>query len=84
MCEFNWEKAFGNKNVNEKVSIINTINNVLSNFTPNETITCDDRNPLWFNKEIENLIKKKNILCKLYLTSDKDTNKFKTIFLQFI
>lgn len=53
------EKAFDDKNINEKVSIfINTINNFLSNFIPHEIITCDDRNPPWFINEIEKLKRK--------------------------
>ena len=37
---FNWQKAFSNKNVNEKVDTFNkTILNILSNFIPHETIT---------------------------------------------
>ena len=44
--EFNCERAFHRKNINDKVSILNnTINNVLSNFIPQETITCDDKKP---------------------------------------
>ena len=80
ICEFNREKAFDNKNINEKVSIfINTINNFLSNFIPHEIITCDDRNPPWFINEIEKLKKKKIVLYKLYLTSDRNTTKLETI-----
>ena len=53
---FNWKKAFSNKNVNEKVDTFNqTILNILSNFIPHETITCDDRDPPWFNKNIKSL-----------------------------
>ena len=53
---FNWKKAFSNKNVNEKVDTVNqTILNILSNFIPHETITCDDRDPPWFNKNIKSL-----------------------------
>ena len=48
--EFNWERAFHRKNISEEVSILNnTINNVLSNFIPHETATCDDKKPPWFN-----------------------------------
>ena len=51
LCDFNWERAFHRKNINEEVSILNnTINNVLSNFVPHETITCDDKKPPGFNK----------------------------------
>ena len=43
---FNWQKAFSNKNVNDKVDTSNrTILNILSNFIPHETITRDDRDP---------------------------------------
>lgn len=71
MCEFNWEKAFGNKNINEKLSIISTINSMLSNLTPNEIITCDDRNSLWFNDEIENLPKRKLFFTNFILLATK-------------
>ena len=57
---FNWQKAFSNKNVNEKVDTFNkTILNILSNFIPHETITCDDRDPPWFNKKSNPLYTKK-------------------------
>ena len=47
--DFNWERAFHRKNINEKVlALNNTINNVLSNFIPHETITCDNKKPPWF------------------------------------
>ena len=63
-----------------KVSILNNIiSNVPSNFNLHETIICDDRNPPWFCNEMKNLIKKNNILYKLNLTSDKDTNKLEPI-----
>ena len=42
--QFNWKKAFLNKNVNEKVNIVNeAILNKLRNFIPHETALCDDR-----------------------------------------
>ena len=56
---FNWQKAFSNKNVNEKVDTSNkTILNMLSNFIPHETMTCD-RDPPCFNKKIKPLYTKK-------------------------
>ena len=64
---FNWQKAFSNKNVNEKVNTFNkTILNILSNFIPHETITCDDRDPPWFNKKIKSLIYEKNTAFKKF------------------
>ena len=41
---FDWDRAFVNTNVNEKVLILNkTILNILSNFIPHETLTIDDK-----------------------------------------
>ena len=78
--EFNWERAFHRKNINEKVSILNnTINNVLSNFISHETITCDDKKPPWFNKNIMNLIKNKNIFYKSHTANENSTDKTEAI-----
>ena len=78
--EFNWERAFHRKNINEKVSILNnTINNALSNFIPHETITCDDKKPPWFNTNIINLIKNKNIFYKSHTANENSTDKKEAI-----
>ena len=78
--EFNWERAFHRKNINEKVSILNnTINNVLSNFIPHETITCDDKKPSLFNKNIINLIRNKNIFYKPHTANENSTDKKEAI-----
>ena len=73
----NLERAFHRKNINEKVN--NTINNVLSNFIPHETITCDDKKPPWFNKNIMNLIKNKNIFYKSHTANENSTDKKEAI-----
>ena len=74
--EFNWERAIHRKKINEKVSILNnTINNVLSNFIPHDTITCDDKKPPWFNNNIINLIKNKSIFYKSHTANENNTNK---------
>ena len=58
--EVNWERAFLNTSVNEKVDIFNrTILNILSNFIPHEIIVCDDKDPPWFNNRIKTLIQEK-------------------------
>ena len=60
ITDFNWDRAFLNTNVNDKVSIFsNTILNILSNFIPHETIVCDDKDPPWFNRAIKSLIQEK-------------------------
>ena len=66
--EFNWERAFSNTNVNEKVDIFNrTILNILSNFIPHETIVCDDKDPPWLNNRINTLIQEeKNVTSKIF------------------
>ena len=44
--EFNWERAFSNTSVNEKVDIFNrTILNILSNLIPHEIIVSNDKDP---------------------------------------
>ena len=54
---FGWESLLNNVDVNEQVSIFNeTVMNIMSNFVPNEIITCDDRDPPWKNRYIKNLM----------------------------
>ena len=54
-------KSFRNLNINEMVSLFNkTIKNILSNYIPHETITCDDKYPPWFNKNIKQLLQEKS------------------------
>ena len=75
--EFNWQRAFSNLNINERVSFFNkTILNIVSNFIPHETLICDDRDPPWINTQIKNLINDKKILYKKYLRSGKNTKLF--------
>ena len=54
---FDRESSLNNLNVNEHVSVFNeTIMNIMSNFAPNEFVTCDDQDPFWMNRFIKNLI----------------------------
>ena len=74
---FSWERAFKNLSVDEKVSLFNkTIKNVLSNYIPHETITIDDRDPPWFNKNIKSLIEDENKAWRLYIRSNKNDSFF--------
>ena len=62
------------------MSIINnTINNVLLNFILHETITCDDKKPPWFNKNIINLIKNKTIFYKSHTANENSADKKEAI-----
>ena len=48
-------------NVNDMVHLFNrTIKNILRNFIPHETTTCDDRDVPWINCSIRRLIQDKN------------------------
>ena len=60
ISNFNWEKAFSNTNINEKVSFFNKmILNILNNYIPHETIISDDKDPPWFNFRIKSIIEKR-------------------------
>ena len=65
--EFNWERAFSNTSVNEKVDIFNrTILNILSNFIPHEIIVCNEKDPPWFNNRRKTLIQEKSATYMIY------------------
>ena len=53
-----------------------TIKNIMSNYIPHETITCDDRDPPWINKDIKQLVLDKNYAYKSYIRSDKSLKFF--------
>lgn len=38
-----------------------------NNYIPHEASTCDNRDPLWMNKDIKQLPLGKNKTCKYYL-----------------
>ena len=81
--QFDWVRALSNIDVDEKVYIFTkTLLNIIQNFIPHETITCDDRDPPWINKEIKKLILEKNLAFKSYCYSNKSMfffEKFKTL-----
>ena len=67
-----WDRAFTNSNVNDMVDICTkTIQNILSNFIPHQTITTDDKDPPWFSTKIKSLLQDKN---KIYKNFRKDCN----------
>ena len=52
--EFPWDSCFINIRVNEQVQLFTqTIQNIISNYIPHETRTCDDRNPPWIDEKIK-------------------------------
>ena len=55
------------------MDIVNsTILNTLSNFIPNESVVCDDKDSAWFNNKIRGLIQEKNIAFKSYRNNSSD------------
>ena len=41
--------------INEEVELFTQIfQNVISNYIPHDTMTCDDRNPPWIDERIKN------------------------------
>ena len=65
---FDWESALNYIDANDQVSVFNsTILNIVSNFIPNETITCDDQDAPWMNSFIKNLICAKDNFCKNFV-----------------
>ena len=64
--------------MNQKVHLFNqTIKNILCNFIPHETVTCDDRDPPWINSKIKDLLQEKNIAKKCYFQNNKDIQLFR-------
>ena len=48
---FDWDRAFVNANLNEKVFILKkTVLNIFPNFIPHETFTIDDKDPISLQK----------------------------------
>ena len=65
---------------NGKVNIFNrTVKNILSHYIPHKSVTRDDRNPPWINKNVSQLILEKNQVYKSFLRS----NKFLQLLNQF-
>ena len=53
---FPLDNLFANINVNEQVQLFTqTIQNIISNYIPHETITCDDSNPPWIDEKIKKI-----------------------------
>ena len=68
--KFDWDKAFANKHVDEKVLIFNKTFNILSNFIPHEVLVCDDKDPPWLNAKIKTLIKGTSMQIEKALIND--------------
>ena len=73
---FNWDMAFQNKDVNDKIKMLNeTLLNIFNNFIPNKMSKFDYKKPVWMNKEITLLLKKRSKIIKKYYSDPADHNK---------
>ena len=78
--QFPWEKSFSNIRINEMIHLFNkTIKNILSNYIPHETITCDDRATPWINIKIEQLIQEINNTYRIYILLSKNPQIFEKV-----
>ena len=69
---FDWQNAFLNTDVDAQVFFFsNTVLNILNDYIPHETKTCDDRDPPWMTTKIKELISQKN---KVYYCIKKRNN----------
>ena len=75
--QFPWDIRFAHIDVNQKVYLFNqTIKNILCNFIPHETVTCDDCDPPCITNKIKKLIQKKNFAKKCYSQHSEDIHVF--------
>ena len=54
----------------------------MENFIPNETIICDNREPVWIKKEMKQSFEQKNQFYKRFIRNNKSLlfiNQFKAI-----
>ena len=77
ISEFPWDNRFANINVNEQVQLFTqTIQNIISNYIPHESITCDDSNLPWTDEKIKKLILDKNRAFSAYSRDRNNTDLF--------
>ena len=63
-------ELFADKTVESHVSELNDLLlNIYSNYVPNKTVLCDDKNPPWMNNGITTVIEMKNNAYKEYIRS---------------
>ena len=53
ISNFNWNRAFENLSVDEKVEILNETLNIFRNYIPNKKSNCDYRQPIWMTDNIK-------------------------------
>ena len=70
---FNWERAFNNLSVNEKVDMLNSnLLNIFCNYIPDKTVKCSYKDPPWITKLIKSKLKHKSKLTTKYYEKGHD------------
>ena len=73
------KKALRNRDINDVVFLFNkTIKNIISNYIPHETVTFDDRDPPWINKNVKQLILERKMKCIKSILIKAKTVKYLT------
>ena len=77
ICQFPWERHFGNSDVNEKKYLFKkTIKNIVCIYIPHKTNICNDRDPHSINKNIKKLINDKNRAYASYRLHANNSSAF--------
>ena len=77
ISEFPWENRFTKISTNEQVQLFTqTFQNIISNYIPHESITCDDRNPPWIDEKIQKLVLHENRAFNAYSQNKNNTDLF--------
>ena len=64
--------------MNQTIYLFNqTIKNILRNFIPHETVTCDDHDHSWITSKTKGLIQKKNVAKKCNFQNNEDIQLFR-------
>ena len=72
ICNFNWNKAFDNLAIDEKVALLNqTLLNIFRNYIPNKKNKCDYRQPPWVTNKTKILLKERSKLAKYFYRKRK-------------
>ena len=80
VSNFNWNRAFENLSVDEKVELLNEILNIFWNYIPNKKIKCDYRHPPWMTDNIKKTLKQKSELTKVfYENSQRNSDHIKVL-----
>ena len=73
MSNFNWNRAFENLSVDEKVELLNeTLLNIFWNYIPNKKTKCDYRQPPWMTDNVKKSLKQRSKLKKYFIKMVKE------------